>query len=262
MNQVTILGMTRIKQESRWIRQVLESFLPVCERIFVLDDNSSDGTPEVAESVSEKITVIRSIETTLDESRDKSVLLQRVMDVVPDIHLRGNVNSPFWCICFDGDEVLDEKGIRVIRYTLPQTPNHAFKMPIRYLWNSDLSLLTTPGYRQVRTDGVYRNFARPSIFRLFNRGFRFQQTPWGGNFHCSSIPQELLGHAHVNIAAPLWHLGYNDQVDRLRKWDWYNTIDPGNAAEDRYRHCVQGDIPSVPPNLKLLHAGPLRLEMM
>lgn len=260
---MTLFGLLRIKNESRWIREVLAAALPICERIFVLDDNSTDGTPEVCESVSERVTVIRSEFTTLDESRDKSLLLQRVMDCVPDVHLRGNPRSPFWALAIDGDELLDTgpRRQRIVE-TCRDHPAHAFKLPIKYLWNSDLSLVDRLGHRQIRADGVYAKFARPSVFRLFNRAFRYQTTPWGGNFHCSSIPQELLGQSDNLIGCPIWHLGYNDQADRIRKWEWYNKIDPGNAAEDEYRHCVQGDVVSVPAHARLKHAGPLRLEMM
>jgi hypothetical protein len=135
---------------------------------------------------------------------------------------------------------------------LKDTPHHAFKLPIIYLWNS----MTTR-----RVDGVYRHFARPSLFRLMNRAYQFQKTPWGGNFHCSSIPQELLHHAHHAMCnASLLHLGYMNKEDRLRKYKWYTTMDPNNPAEDNYRHIVQGDVPEVPADMELLHAGPLQLE--
>jgi hypothetical protein len=39
-------------------------------------------------------------------------------------------------------------------------------------------------------------------------------------------------------------------------------MDPNNAFEDNYRHCVQGDVPEVPASAVLRHAGPLKLEMM
>jgi len=179
------------------------------------------------------------------------------MQNVSDIHLRGNERSPYWAIHFDGDELLAEGGQAAIATTLEATSAHAFKLPIRYLWDSDMSLLRVPGQRRVRVDGVYRTFARPSVFRLFNSAFRFQATPWGGNFHCSSIPQQLLHHAHATIErAPILHLGYNYKADRLRKYAWYNAIDPNNHAEDRYRHMVQGDVPDIPVSAKLMHAGP------
>ena len=257
---MTIFGALRIKNETRWIVRVVKAMQPLCERIFVLDDHSDDGTPEFLEPM-EQVTVIRSQFEGTDETRDKDFLLQRVMGCVSDQHLAGDVNSPFWVLWLDGDELLDPSAVGCIRAALIGSPHHAFKLPIRYLWNSDMSILDRAGCRTVRTDGVYKTFARPSIFRLFNRNFRFQKTPWGGNFHCSSIPQELLGHAHMTIpGAPVWHLGYNYAEDRKRKYEWYNKLDPHNTAEDQYRHMVIGD--EFPAESVFKHAGPLKLEMM
>lgn len=260
---MTIYGMTRCRNEGRWLRNVLSSYLPLCERIYLLDDHSNDSSDEIAEKLDERITVIRSpFEDVTNETRDKNLLISRVMANVSDINLRGNEKSPCWAIHFDSDEQLETSGIEVIRNALQETKSHAFKLPIKYLWDADLSLVTLPGKRRIRVDGVYRNFARPSIFRLFNSAFTFQETPWGGNFHCSSIPQQLLHHAAETLNAPLLHYGYNHKADRLRKYEWYNRVDPNNAAENFYKHVVQGDIPEVPIDAKLMHAGPMMFEMM
>jgi glycosyltransferase involved in cell wall biosynthesis len=254
-DNMTIYGMLRIKNESRWIVQVLKSILPICERIWILDDGSQDGTPELCEQLSPQITVIRSAFEGFDESRDREYLLSRLLGSVSDIHLRGDEKSPFWALAIDGDEILDERAAPHIYHAI-QGPTHAYKLPIYYLWDSDMSLWPFRQHRIIRTDGVYKTFARPSLFRLFNKEFRFQRTPWGGNFHCSSIPQQLLHHAHgIITGAPLWHLGYNDKDDRVRKYLWYNEMDPGNASEDCYKHMVIGDL--FPANSRFLHAGPL-----
>jgi hypothetical protein len=90
------------------------------------------------------------------------------------------------------------------------------------------------------------------------------------NFHCSSIPQELL-YKSVGTDVRLLHYGYMDKADRIRKWHWYNSIDPVNVGEgfdrrrpDRgsYPHIVQGDIPEVPASASLMHAGPLELRQL
>lgn len=260
---MTIFGLTRCRNESRWIHPVIEAALPLCERFYVFDDHSSEGTPELCERMGDKLTVIRSpFDDVTDERRDKQHVLDRIMAAVSDIHLRGNEQSPFWILAIDSDELLDPSAIPVIRANLAVTKAHAFKLPIRYLWDSDLSLVRHPGHRRVRVDGVYRTFARPSIFRLFNGAFKFQSTPWGGNFHCSSIPQELLGHAHEMLPAPIWHLGYNDKADRMRKYAFYNRVDPNNQMEDQYKHICQGDLPEIPATMKLKWAGPMQFEMM
>lgn len=252
----TVFGMLRIKNEARWIEEVIRSIIPVCQRIFILDDHSTDGTAEICEKLDKRVTVFRSPFEGLDESRDKSFLLDKIMYTVSDHPqedwvLNGNPTSPYWVLAIDGDEVLAPGGAENIKKAIDDTGHHAFKLPVIYLWNS----------RQMkRVDGVYRHFARPSLFRLMNRAFQFQRTPWGGNFHCSSIPQELLHHAHIACDAPLLHLGYMDKEDRLRKYAWYTTMDPNNPGEDCYRHIVQGDVPEIPAGMRLLHAGPLVLE--
>lgn len=269
---MTIFGILRLRNEARWSAETVRRILPLCERVFVFDDGSTDGTPEFCEQVDERVTVIRSpfrepVDMGLDETRDKDYLLNRVMGCVSDIHLRGNPNSPYWCLAIDGDEWLDPAGIPAIREKLVRARSHAYKLPIPFLWDSDLSLVGNQGQRRVRVDQeAYHRFltqGRPSLFRLYNKAFRFQGTPWGGNFHCASIPQELLGGAYETIPqARLWHLGYNDKADRLRKYAWYNQIDPNNAHEDMYRHMIQGDAPEVPPGAKLKHAGPIQFAMM
>jgi glycosyltransferase involved in cell wall biosynthesis len=246
---MTIFGALRVKNEARWIREVINSIAPLCERIVILDDHSEDFTDEICERY-EQVTLIRSPFEGADESRDREFLLSRVLSFVSDVHLRGNPKSPFFCLACDGDEVMTPHGVEAIKSTLPDTSQHAFKLPIWYLWNDRLHR---------RVDGVYRNFARPSLFRLMNSNFRFQRTPYGANFHCSSIPQEMLHHAHAPLNAPLLHLGYMDVADRLRKYEWYNRLDPNNESEQGYIHMVQGDIPEVPASAKLKHAGPLEI---
>lgn len=252
----TIFGTLRIKNESRWIVEVIDAIRPVCERIFILDDSSTDFTPELCERHGgEQVCVIRSpfADQPLDETRDRDFLMQRTMQCISDIHLRGNPKSPFWALAIDGDEVLAPSGLGVITDAVRDIESHCFRLPILYLWNDR---------ETVRVDGVYRTFSRPSLYRLFNKNFRFQKTPWGGNFHCSSVPQELLHGAITLTDAPLLHLGYMDAADRRRKLDWYNQIDPNNEVEDCYRHMCQGDEGGEPAERRLKHAGPLLLRKL
>lgn len=251
-----IFGLLRIKNEARWIKSVIEAILPICEDVFVFDDHSNDGTPEVCQRI-DKVHVIDSPFAGLDETRDKNYLLARALAQVPDSCI--NAASPYWALAIDGDELLEQDSFRVLSDAL-RTQSNAFRLPVRYLWDSDMSQFEST--RQVRVDGVYGRFTRPSVFRLMSRDLAYQSTSAGGNFHCSSVPLPLLHTAIETIPAPLWHLGYNERADRIRKYHWYNHIDPQNGFEDEYRHCVQGDIPEVPAEMKLRHAGPLRLVTM
>lgn len=248
---MTVYGMLRIKNEARWIEQVLHSIAPLCEKIFVFDDHSEDETAEICAAFP-GVTLHRSQFHGLDESRDREVLLRQVMSAVPAEHLLGDETSPYWALAIDGDEILEKKGPALIRAELANSEGkHAYSLPIRYLWD---------GYDQIRVDRLYRTFARPSLFRLMNKNFGFQRTPFNGNLHCASIPQELLHHAHIACPARLWHLGYMHREDRLRKYEYYNSVDPENEGEDCYRHMVIGDLPEIPADSALKWAGPLELE--
>ena len=244
----------RVRNEARWIQCVLDSIRPVCDEIFVLDDHSDDQTAQICRFAG--ATVHNSPFPDLDESRDKDYLLDCMISAVPqqDQHyLNGNPESPYWCLAIDGDEVLVADDAQVLK---AQTggPAHVYSLRILFLWDRP---------EQVRVDGVYGRFRRPSLFRLMNRGFRYQRTPWGkgANFHCSSIPQELLHHGTPSDAR-LLHLGYLHREDRLRKFAWYTQRDPDNEAEGRYLHIVQGDVPGVPSTDHLKWAGPLAFERL
>jgi hypothetical protein len=44
-----------------------------------------------------------------------------------------------------------------------------------------------------------------------------------------------LGHLGVRLK----HFGYMTRQKRLQKYQWYNDVDPNNAAEDYYRHIAE-----------------------
>jgi hypothetical protein len=58
----------------------------------------------------------------------------------------------------------------------------------------------------------------------------------------------------------LLHYGYLHKEDRVRKFHWYNKIDPNNAFEDQYRHMVIGDV--FPADSSFKWAGPLELRSL
>lgn len=250
MKPPIFLAMLRIKNEARWLPSVLSSLYPLCQTIFVLDDHSTDSSRDII--LSHPGTVyLQSPFTGLNETRDKDWLLDTIIRGVPENEL--NAESPYWVLCIDGDEELEEDGVEKIRKLVESRPRElSFYFKILYLWDSR---------ETVRVDRRYGDFNRPSMFRLINPAFRFQSTPWGGNLHCSSIPQEFLGHARTSDIR-LLHYGYMLAEDRMKKWKWYNSVDPGNKMEDEYRHVIQGDEGGPGAEEALKWAGPLRVEKL
>jgi glycosyltransferase involved in cell wall biosynthesis len=233
-----IVGMMRIKNEARWIRAVLESALKVCERVYVMDDHSTDGTFDLCQ-LDDRVRVYSSTFSGLDEARDKNWMLEVI---------RLGTKAE-WVLAIDGDELLMDHAALVA--TTESARADCYALRVLYLWDRK---------DQVRTDGVYGRFWRPSLFRLGTSG-SFQTTRNGGNFHCGNVPRELLKNASRSEVR-LLHFGYMHASDRRRKFAWYNQHDPNNVIEDQYVHMIQGDQGGPPAHLQLKHAGPLELAAL
>lgn len=240
-----LAGMLRVKNESRWIARVIESIKPICNAgIFILDDKSTDDTPRIARECG--ATVILSSEPGINETRDKNFLLKSIMEL----------SNPDWVLHIDGDEELEPAGREVIQQAISERRGDAFALQVIYLWNRE---------DQIRVDGIFRNTWRHSLFCTANTDGIFRPTVHGigtaANLHCSNVPADLIVKGGMlNINARLIHYGYIDRDMRMAKWDFYNTVDPDNLLEDRYRHAVAGDIPEVPAWVRTKWAGPLTLE--
>jgi glycosyltransferase involved in cell wall biosynthesis len=222
-----VAGMLRVKNEARWIERVLKAGAPVCERIYVLDDHSTDGTQVICRSM--------PFEGT-NETRDKNWLLERVEQARPD-----------WVLHIDGDEEIEPGGCAKIRALVERGDRpDAYRFRFLYLWDRP---------DQIRTDRWYSTVTRISLFRL-RPGARFQSMA-GAGLHCGSAPEpETVAYCDVTII----HWGYLHREDRIRKYHWYNAPDkhPIPELEDGYRHMVIGDL--FPADSMFRHAGPLRLE--
>lgn len=241
-----IVAVLRVRDEARWISEVLQA-LAWCRQVYLFDDNSTDNTVELAEA--EGATVIRSPFNDFDEARDKAYL-------VKEVHKDWAFGT--WILMVDGDEVLAEGSQQRIEAAIASRVAPAYRLRIIYLWNSR---------DQARVDGVYGRFSRPSLFQM-NQYFNFKHTDPEGNLHCSSVPSFYLQRT-AECTAILFHLGYMDKEDRLRKWEYYNKLDPHNVAEGydprypergSYPWIVQGDIEAVPAGAHLKHAGPLEVQ--
>lgn len=232
-----VAGMLRVKNEARWIVPVVNALLPVCQRVYVLDDHSDDGTFELLDAMP-KVAVYPSPFEGLDETRDKNYLLGMIRKSEWD-----------WVLHVDGDEELYQPDVPALLSAMANAHHHALTLQVIYLWNDP---------QTIRTDGVYSRMCRPSAFRLHGAA-TFESTNAHGNLHCTNVPRNLVPDS-LRVNVRLLHYGYMHAADRMRKFDWYNRVDPGNRREDLYRHVIQGDVPDVPANLRLKHAGPLELQ--
>lgn len=215
------LGALRIKNEAHHIHDVIARILPLCQRVFIFDDHSTDDTIALCQSFGERVTVFRSPFEGLDEVRDKNYLLEKIVAADPE-----------WVLWIDGDEVLEHSGPEKLKAACSSQGIAAFTLKIAYVWNDP---------HHIRVDGIYGRFTRASLFRLRGQPvdqLHFLASGYGGNFHCGNVPRGLVGITRpINVR--LKHFGYMTREQRQAKYAWYNAIDPNNDLEDRYRHIAE-----------------------
>jgi len=236
-NMTNMIGMLRVKNEERWLETVIRSMQPLCDPIYVFDDHSTDATRDIALGLD--CVVMPSPFEGLDDLRDKNYMLEQLHQ---DRHADGT-----WVLAIDGDEELEEGGQEKLIRLTETTPHESLGLRVLYLWDSP---------DQIRTDGVYKTFSRPSAFR-WREGLQLVPKLHGGDFHCGNVPTRSLekyGRSEISLL----HYGYMDRADRIRKYGWYNANDPNNDYEDQYRHIVIGDL--FPAESSFKHGGPLKLE--
>lgn len=230
---MNVVGVMRVKNEARWIQRSLESILPICDRVVVFDDHSTDDTPAICAAF-DRVELVASQFEGLNEVRDKNFLLSWAVPAD-------------WVIMVDGDEALMPGHAAKLKLAMQAATAQAIRalaFHVLYLWDRE---------DQVRVDGVYRSMSRVSAFRPGKERFE----PTGGvNFHCGNCPQGIVGRDHAGVT--LLHYGYMERADRIRKFRWYQENDPGNRTEDEYRHMVIGDL--FTPDARFRHGGPLELR--
>ncbi len=217
-----VLGLMRIKNESEWIRQSIESQLGICQKILVLDDHSTDDTRDIVRSFGERCVLVESPFEGVVEGRDKRFLLQHAVAV-----------NPKWVLWIDGDEALEKNAPTIIAPELQKTEVCAYVLQVLYFWDA---------LNKVRVDGCYRRFGRASLFRVRGQNHEALQFPSSGgeaDLHGGgNCPQGLNGYT-LWSGVRIKHYGYVHAEQRMRKFEFYNRIDPNNESEDCYRHIIE-----------------------
>lgn len=251
LTEVKIAVMMRVKNEARWIERCVNSYIALAgENVFVMDDESTDGTLEILQRLGVNVYRDPFAGEPLDETRDKDWLLSQVKAAC----------DPDWILCVDGDEELEPDGPEMIRRVLSANPRaDVFCLGFLFLWDR---------VDQFRIDGRYSGIARESLFRA-KAGIHFKsyyEARDGADpkchvgLHCGNAPVSVGRKS--SLAVNLLHYGYLFREDRVRKYRWYRQIDPENPWEDNYQHMVIGDLPELPADAVTKFGGPLKLSKL
>ncbi len=216
------MGIMRIKNEARWIQQSIASQLPICDKVLVLDDHSTDGTRDIVRSFGGRCVLMESPFEGVSEGRDKRHLLQHVLRTNPE-----------WALWIDGDEVLTGDAAELAQQEMADDAVAWYWLQMLYFWNS---------VDTIRTDGVYGYIGRPSLFRVRGQDVSKLYIPIGSGgadlHNGGNCPWGLAG-AMGRSKIRIKHYGYLEPEERQRKYEFYNRVDPNNESEDCYRHIIE-----------------------
>lgn len=223
------------KNEGRWIARTVKS-AKALGPVFVLNDGSTDDTREQAKASGAYVYESPYSKQERNEARDKNHILWCGIEKF----------QPDWVLYLDGDEELPLGAAEKIRQACASGQADSYAFGFVYLWNSP---------KTVRIDGFFGAFQVARLYSAANLEFC-------APYENCAIHSIAKGKTPAAIDVQILHYGYMLPEDRIRKYEYYNRIDPHNEREDSYRHIVQGDVPEISADLKLKHAGPLDIRLL
>jgi GT2 family glycosyltransferase/SAM-dependent methyltransferase/glycosyltransferase involved in cell wall biosynthesis len=216
-----IICIMRIRNEARWLKEVLDSIAPVAE-IAVLDDGSTDSTPAICKAHPAVVAYRRLDEPLRDQTRDKMLALKIALDLRPD-----------WILNLDGDEMLESSAAPRIFEAIRTCPADVsvFKIESLFMWND---------MEHYRTDGIYRHIAQERMFKLAGQdqeALHYETTKFRENGHCPRLPVGIKG-CQIEIDVKILHLGYMYPEVRRERYERYRQRDPEEFARGDYEHLL------------------------
>ena len=212
-----IATVMRVKDEEKYIRYALESLLPLGGPIVLLDDGSTDRTPDIVGDFG-NVRYHWQGDLEMDEGRDRTQLLRWALELEPD-----------WIFTLDGDEVLTnaapERMLRAVskcpddvnvfdmigavmatRVDSPRPQRYGGAKPLGYWWRP----------RLVRADAI------PS-------GYKYH-SEHNGNLHCRAVPwpDEIENFKKQKLNAWIKYYGYETPQAVEKKRAFYSEHDPAN----------------------------------
>lgn len=101
MDQINIIGILLVRNEERYLSNIIGNIVEFCDRIIVADNNSTDGT----------VRVVRQMQDLHD-----NISLQHIVHPGESHEMISEyANTPTWIFAVDGDEIYDPKGLVKLR---------------------------------------------------------------------------------------------------------------------------------------------------
>jgi len=209
----TLTAMMPVRNEAdRYLEQALEDLSAYVDHIVVLDDASTDATPDICRSFS-KVILHRNPEPefAVDESRLRARLWRLAEET-----------RPGWILAIDADEIFEDGMKDQIDTLIDQDEYDAVEFRLFDFWG---------GTTHCRVDGGWNPW--PKRVRMLVRYDPGKRYTWPNRrLHCGRIPLELRGPLIVHQSAlRVKHFGWARPEDVRRKYALYKSIETSDHLE-------------------------------
>jgi glycosyltransferase involved in cell wall biosynthesis len=201
-------------EENRFLKEVLEKASEWADVIIILDDKSTDKTPEICKSFPK----VQFNDSPFDQSMfsiDESRLRSYLWSLVRKVAVEGD-----WCVSLDADEIFEDNFKEESRKLMELKNINWISFKLADMWDKD----------HYRVDGYWS----PLITRMYP----YKNVEFGlvGKLHCGCVPkyamESTMGTAASHIR--LKHLGWQNDEDKSRKAKFYLE----NAEGINYNHAL------------------------
>lgn len=204
-----VVGMQVFDEVGRYIDKVIDQINTIADYAIIMDDASTDNTPEYIQSL---LTVPHHIVINKDKKfNEEYKLRQQLWNEVTSV-------NPDWVWIPDADEIIHPRHLYTIRNIMNETSYDSINVPLYDIWKLDD---TGMYYRDDRLWCAHNFYSR-----MFIRYLPIQYTYQERNHHVSRYPYEAVGFSGIDVNIPYLHLGWSREEDRRSKYSRYMKYDP------------------------------------
>ncbi|WP_434748965.1 glycosyltransferase [Paenibacillus amylolyticus] len=214
-NKLTAMLQVR-NEQGRYLEEVLQDLSEFVDEIVIVDDASTDGTPDICRSFP-KVVRLEILEKPLfaEEWRLRNTLWQAAVSTCPD-----------WLLSVDADELYSTEAKQAIRKLIDQDYADWFAFRFYDMWGGRTH------YREDELWSMHKRHTASLVRYMPGYPYFYPQQ----NHHLPRLPVSSTVLSGVCTELKVQHLGWAGSLeDRVRKYLRYKRIDPhgewGNPAQ-------------------------------
>ncbi|MDQ0177785.1 glycosyltransferase family 2 protein [Bacillus chungangensis] len=202
-----VLSMAVKNEENRYLKQALTLHKSFVDHVVIIDDASTDQTVSLCEEMLETVphTLIKN-ETSMFHNEKE--LRKKQWEETTKV-------NPKWILVLDADEIFESTFATQVKEIISSSEYDAVYFRLFDMWSET----------HYRDDQYWQahHYYRPFLVR-YRPEIEYE---WkDASIHCGRFPKNIHHFPYTLHSARIKHYGWARKIDRIRKYERYNTLDP------------------------------------